>query len=79
MYVLYSVQKFRETFLLLFESLGTACSEARDETHSLSLALMWNTLLQTCIDFGERVRVYPQLRNKVPTLIPVKVRSSLAT
>lgn len=69
--------------MLLFECLGAASScsvpthnHRVDVVHSLTLALMWNTLLQTSIDFGEKVRVYPTLRNKVATLVPTRVSSS---
>jgi hypothetical protein len=35
---------------------------------------MWSTILQTSIDFGEKVKVYQKIKNRVASLIPKTVR-----
>mmetsp|Transcript_26509 Transcript_26509/g.44807 ORF Transcript_26509/g.44807 Transcript_26509/m.44807 type:complete len:539 (+) Transcript_26509:89-1705(+) len=79
-----SFNKCREAFLLLFNGLGSACSspsqdrrESQEEwdgqlsTPSVCLeAVMWSILLQTSINFGEKVRIYNKLKSRVATLVP---------
>ena len=74
------VQKYQHAFLLLFRSLGAASASASASAGGaapslLTCAAMWSTLLQACIDLGERVRVHPKIRNKVASLIPTTVSS----
>lgn len=60
------------------EELESSDSEAQHFSHlSLTTALMWTTLLQCVLDFGERARVNPKIRSRVPTLVPAKVIDAL--
>mgnify|MGYP005996642591 CR=1 FL=1 len=43
-------------------------------TRTLAETFMWSTILQTSIDFGEKVKVYQKIKNRVASLIPKTVR-----